>query len=302
VNVRQIEVFQAVMEAGSVTAAAERLRITQPAASKLIMALERSTRLPLFRRHKRRLVPTQEAQLLYEEIERVFLGVERIRRYAIDLREIRTGRAHIACLPGLGLSLVPMIVAQMATEAPGVHLTLHVRTSSRIVDWLLGHRVDLGISLMPVDHPSVEIESLVRTHAVCVLPRSHKLATRARITPGDLKGESFISLRRDDDAAQMINRILDDHGVVRNSALETNLSEVACRLVRAGVGVSLVDPFTAAQFGDEIAVRPFVPAAKFEVFLLFPAFRPRSRVLESFLGRLRAAVEPFGIAHAERGI
>jgi DNA-binding transcriptional LysR family regulator len=298
-NVRQIEIFRAVMEAGGVTAAAERLRITQPAVSKLIMELERSTRLVLFARKKRRLVPTQEAQLLYEEIERVFLGVDRIRRYAMELREVKTGRAHIACLPSLGLSLVPMVIAQMAADVPAAHLTLHVRTSTRIVDWLLGQRVDLGISLIPVDHPSIEIESLVRTKAVCVLPRGHKLAARSRITPGDLQGQSFISLRREDDAAEMINRILDDSGLVRKAALETNLSEVACRLVRAAAGVSIVDPFTAAQFGSEIVVRPFVPLAKFEVFLLFPAFRPRSRLLESFLTRLRAAVAPFAIEQGE---
>jgi DNA-binding transcriptional LysR family regulator len=298
-NVRQIEIFRAVMEAGGVTAAAERLRITQPAVSKLIMGLERSTRLVLFVRKKRRLVPTQEAQLLYEEIERVFLGVDRIRRYAMELREVKTGRAHIACLPSLGLSLVPMVIAQMAADVPAAHLTLHVRTSTRIVDWLLGQRVDLGISLVPVDHPSVEIESLVRTKAVCVLPQEHKLAARSKITPGDLQGQSFISLRREDDAAEMINRILDDSGVVRKAGLETNLSEVACRLVRAAAGVSIVDPFTAAQFGDEIVVRPFVPPARFEVFLLFPAFRPRSRLLENFLSRLRAAVAPFAIGQDE---
>jgi DNA-binding transcriptional LysR family regulator len=298
-NVRQIETFRAVMEAGGVTAAAERLRITQPAVSKLIIELERSTRLVLFARKKRRLVPTQEAQLLYEEIERVYLGVDRIRRYATELREVKTGRAHIACLPSLGLSLLPIVIAQMAADVPAAHLTLHVRSSSRIVDWLLGQRVDLGISLVPVDHPSVEIESLVRTEAVCVLPRGHPLAARSRITPADLQGQSFISLRRDDYAAEMINRILDDNGVVRKAALETNLSEVACRLVRAGAGVSIVDPFTAARFGEEIDVKPFEPPVRFEVFLLFPAFRPRSQLLESFLTRLRAAVAPFAIGQDE---
>jgi DNA-binding transcriptional LysR family regulator len=300
-NARQIETFRAVIEAGSVTGAAERLRITQPAVSKLIIELERSTRLALFERKKRRLIPTQEARLLYEETERVFLGIDRIRRYAIELREVRTGQATIACLPGLGLSLLPTIIAQMATEAPAAHLSMQVGTSSRISDWLLGQRVDLGISLLPVDHPSIEIESLVRTDAVCVLPRGHKLAARARIAPGDLQGESFISLSREDRFGQMINRILDDHGVERNAALETNLSEFACRLVTAGAGVSIVDPFTAAWFGDEIIVRPFLPQARFEVFLLFPAFSPRSRLLESFLARLRATVQPFATDQGERG-
>jgi DNA-binding transcriptional LysR family regulator len=134
---------------------------------------------------------------------------------------------------------------------------------------------------------------LVSTRAVCVLPRGHALAALSQITPSDLKGQSIISLRRDDAAAEMITRVLDDSGTVRNGTLETNLSAVACILVRAGAGVSVVDPFTAAQFGDEIVVRPFVPEARFTVFLLFPAFRPRSKLLENFLSRLRAAVAPF---------
>jgi len=292
-NVRQIETFRAVMEAGSVTAAAERLGITQPAVSKLIMDLERSTSLTLFERKKKRLIPTQEAHLLFEEIDRVYLGVDRIKRYAMELREVKAGRANIACLPSLGLSVLPNIIAQTAARAPLAHLTLHVRSSSRIVDWLLGHRVDLGISLVPLDHPSVEIESLVVTRAVCVLPRGHQLAGKNQIEPADLQGQSFISLRRDDDAAQAINRVLDDSGMVRSAGLETNLSEVACRLVKAGAGVSVVDPFTAAQFGDGLVVRPFVPAALFEVFLLFPAFRPRSMLLDDFLRRLKEAVKPF---------
>ena len=64
-------------------------------------------------------------------------------------------------------------------------------------------------------------------------------------------------------------------------------------------GVSIVDPFTAARFGDEIDVRPFEPPARFEVFLLFPAFRPHSRLLENFLNRLRAAVAPFAIGQGD---
>ena len=67
---RQIEAFRAVIETGSVTRAAERLHVTQPAVSKLIMELERATRITLFVRHRRRVVPTPEASLLAEEVER----------------------------------------------------------------------------------------------------------------------------------------------------------------------------------------------------------------------------------------
>lgn len=290
-NTRQIEAFRAVIEGGSITAAAMRLRISQPAVSKLIIGLERSIHLALFVRENRRVTPTPEAMLLYEEVDRVFVGIERIGSYADDLRHLKTGKVHIACLPSLGMRVLPKIIARFAAGKPGAYLSLHVRTSAKIIDWLLGQQIDLGISMLRVDHPSIEVESLVRVNAVCVLPPKHRLARRAAIAPADLQDEAFIGLGREDRAAYAVTRVFDDQGVARRIHLETNLSEVACRLVAQGVGVSIVDPFTAAQFkSSELIVRPFRPQVQFEMFLLFPALRPRSGLLQSFVHALKTEI------------
>ena len=285
---RQIEAFRAVIEMGSVTAAADRLRISQPAVSKLIMELEHATKLTLFSREKRRVVPTPEARLLFEEIDRVFQGMDRLERFADDLREKRAGRVRLGCLPGLGLRVVPDLVARFMRERPNVHLTVHVRTSAKIADWVLGQQIDLGISLLRMEHPSIIVEPLARVDGVCVLPPEHPLAAKSAITPSDLTDVPFIGLGREDHAEQMISRVFDHGGVSRRVQLETNLSAVACRLVTAGVGVSIVDPFTAAEFpASEIVVRPFRPAIGFEMWLLYPSHRPRSRLIEEFVGELR---------------
>lgn len=288
VKPRQIEAFRAVMEAGSVTAAASRLRISQPAVSKLIMELEQDTRLRLFVRQKRRMVPTPEAQLFFEEIDRVFQGMLRIERFAEDLREKRAGRVRVACLPSLGLRIVPDLVAQFAVERPNIHLTCHVRTSAKITDWVLGQQIDLGISLLRVEHPSVTVEPLISVNAVCILPLGHSLADKPSISAGDLADVPFIGLGREDHAEQMTSRAFDSVGVPRRVRLETNLSAVACRLVTSGAGVSIVDPFTASEMPtSEIVSRPFRPAITFDMWLLYPSHRPRSRLIEEFVVRLR---------------
>jgi DNA-binding transcriptional LysR family regulator len=293
---RQIEAFRAVIETGSVTAAADRLRISQPAVSKLIMQLEDATRLALFVRDRQRLVPTPEARLLFEEIDRVFLGVDRIERFAEDLREKRAGRMRIGCLPGLGLSLVPDVVASFAAERPDVHMTLHVQTSAKIADWVLGQQVDLGISLLRVDHPSVDAEPLTRADAVCILPAGHKLSKKAIIAPEDLRNVPFIGLGREDHTEQMISRVFDYEGVQRHVRLETNLSAVACHLVATGAGVSIVDPFTAAEFRSAgIVVRPFHPTVSFNMWLLYPNLQPRSKLIETFVDALRREVAQRGV-------
>jgi len=290
-KMRQIEAFRAVVECGSVTAAAERLSVSQPAVSKLIMELERTIDLRLFVRKNRRVTPTQEARLLYEEVERVFVSIDRIARYADDLRQVKTGQIHIASLPSLGMRVVPRIIARFAAGKPDAYLTMHVRTSAKITDWLLGQQIDLGISMLRIDHPSIQVESLAQVNAVCVLPPRHRLAKKKVVTPGDLHNERFIGLGREDRSGDLIARVFDDHSIARRIQLETNLSEVACRLVAAGAGVSIVDPFTAAQFSArELIVRDFRPHVRFEMFLLFPALRPRSKLLDSFVEALRIEV------------
>jgi DNA-binding transcriptional LysR family regulator len=288
---RQIEAFRAVIEAGSVTSAADRLRISQPAVSKLISELERSIRLSLFTRERRRMVPTPEAHLLFEEIDRVFQGMDRIERFADALREKRAGRVRLGCLPSLGLRVVPDLIARFALERPDVDLTVHVRTSVKIADWVIGQQIDLGISLLRVDHPSVVVEPLTSANGVCILPLGHPLAAKSVITPQDLVGVPFIRLGREDHAEQIISRVFDHGGVPRRVQLETNLSAVACRLVTMGVGVSIVDPFTAAEVPQtEIVIRPFRPAIKFEMWLLYPAHRPRSQLIEAFVHDLRKTI------------
>lgn len=290
-NIRQVEAFKAVMEAGGVSSAAKRLLISQPAVSKLIIEFERAVDLALFLRERRRLVPTPEALLLYDEIDRFFLGINRLDHFVADLRELRRGSLRVACLPSLGLRIVPRLTARFANDHPDARLTIHVRTSAKISDWLLGQQIDLGIAMLPVRHPAIDVEPLVQAAAVCALPSGHLLAERERITPEDLSLERFVGLGYEDRSEFMIRRVFDDCGLTRRVALETNLSEAACHAVAAGAGVSIVDPFTAAHFSSsDVVFRLFEPKITFDMFLLFPALRPRSLLLESFVSALRMEI------------
>ena len=99
---RQLEAFHVSMETGTVTGAAERLRISQPAVSKILAALEYDLKLKLFKRVRKRLVPTNEAHMLYVEVHRLMTSMGDIEEFARDLwtawtfadlipEELRTG-------------------------------------------------------------------------------------------------------------------------------------------------------------------------------------------------------------------
>jgi DNA-binding transcriptional LysR family regulator len=194
-------------------------------------------------------------------------------------------------LPAFGLHILPRLIAGFVQDKPDASVVLQVRTSPKVIDWVMAQQVDVGISLLPVDHPAVRVERVASVDAVCVLPLGHALAGRALINAVDLRGEMFISLGREDRSRHMIDRVFDEAGVARLMRLETHLSEVACVFVANGAGVSIVDPFTAADFATgRIVVRPFEPKIRFDIYLLFPAFRPRSLLLDAFVDALKQEV------------
>ena len=98
-NLRQIEVFRAVMEAGTVTGAATRLHVSQPAVSKQLRALEEDLGFAVFDRAHGRLIATAEAHALYDQAERVFTGVDQLQRFGRDLNEAKHGHLVVAALP-----------------------------------------------------------------------------------------------------------------------------------------------------------------------------------------------------------
>lgn len=287
-NARQLEIFRAVMLGGSMTNAAERLRISQPAVSKAIQGLEREAGLKLFVRARKRLVPTAEAELLFMETGRYFFGLAEIAGLAQRMRTLKSGKLTIGSLPALGLRVLPAVIAQFLADKPEALIDLQIRTSPVVADWTITQQVDVGITLTPVDHPAVKVELLDRLSAVCILPIGHPLVAKQALTVEDLRSETFVSLGREDRARFIIDGAFERADVERRMQIDTNLSESACCFVAEGAGVSIVDALTAAVFEPgRIAVRPIQPRITFDVYLLSPSSRPRSLLAEAFLQALR---------------
>lgn len=294
VNTRQLEALGAMLESGTVTAAAERLGISQPAVSKLLASLERETGLTLFQREKKRLLPTAEARLLYQETDRHFVGLRRLGAIVEGIRTLKSGKLAIASLPALGLKLLPRLLARFVADKPDARIELQVRTSPTVIDWILAQQIDIGISLIPIDHRSVHCDVLARIPGACILPPGHALADAPFVTPELLAGASFVSLGREDRARHMVDHAFARAGIERRVRMETPLSEVACEFVADGAGVSVVDGLTAAMFDrSRLVVRPFRPALTFDIYLLTSAVAPPSQLALAFRALLTQEMDAF---------
>jgi DNA-binding transcriptional LysR family regulator len=293
-NIRQLEAFRAIIIARSTIGAAEMLNISQPAVSRLLSQLEASLRLTLFDRKSGRLVPTSEALLLYDEVERTFVSVDKIRELARDIQSANTGSLNIAALPLLAQGFIPNVIKRFNESHPRTRISLNVQMSPKVEEWAAAQQIDFGLAEYPFESKSfersgIEAEEFCRVPLRLATPCDHPLSGRAIIRPRDVAGERFISQTRNTVGRLLADQLFEKEGVKREMIIDCQAVAVVANLVSQGLGVGFVDPFTAFDFRDHpIVTMPFEPAIELRLGLLHPTHRPMTRIAREFTAVLRS--------------
>ena len=296
-NIRQIEAFKAVMNEGSVTQAAVALGVTQPAVSCLISNLEDSMGFMLFKRHRGRFQPTGEAEAFLEDADRLLASYSRAVRAVRDIRDLKSGSLRIAAMPALSLNFLPRLIAEFARARPEVKVSLQTRSSLQIKEWVSVQLFDIGLTELPADNPAIDCDP-VSVECLCALPEDHPLAKKTSIGPLDLKGEPMIVPNPEHSAHYQLKAAFEEKGVPWSPYIECLLFAPSCRMAAEGVGITIVDPFTARDFaGQGLVFRPFEPRIPYELGIIYPALRPRSRLAVQFAQNIKSALRELMRGH-----
>src|SRR5437899_3937726 len=260
INSRQVEAFRAMMLTGSVTEAAKLISVTQPAVSRLLRDFQALLKMELFERRGTGLVPTAAATALYTEVERSFVGLERITAAAEEIRGRRIGSLRIAALPALSNGYLPRLAGHFLKQRPNLNLAFFGVISPIVIDWVLNNQCDIGFAEIPIAHsglPSLRLPTLPR---VAVQPTGPHLRAEKVLQPRDFEGETFISLSAGSTSRHLIDQTFQRDDVCRVLRVETTLSEIRCWMVLSGPGVAMCDPCTAQACATRgLVVRRSVP-------------------------------------------
>jgi DNA-binding transcriptional LysR family regulator len=285
---RQLEVVRAVARHGTITAAAAELGVSQPAVSMMLRECAASVGFPLLLRRQGRLQPTPELRVLLDEIERVFSGVERINRLIEDMNDASVGSVVIAVTPALADTLLPPAIATFRRARPRIHVTVQTMDNLSAVDTVTQGGVDFGLVLTPIIEPEARLVHLCSGELVCVVHPDSPLAGRGAVEPCDLASYPLISFSRMLPLGGLVERCFREAGVTRRIAVEVNQSSVALALVRAGVGVAVIDPFLLLEGGGHGIVRlRLCPRATVVAQALVPRASPLSRPALMLLATIR---------------
>ena len=268
---RQLGMFRAIMLHGNLSRAAEVCASSQPTLSRELARLEQLLGFDLFDRVRGRLRPTARALALMQEVERSFIGLEQIAARAQELRLQTTGRLRLACLPALAHALVPRALVTFTQALPQATVSVVPLESPWLEQALSEQRFDVGLSETTEAPTGVSLRTLLQVNEVAVLPRGHALCRYSVLTPQHFEGQRFISLALGDPYRLAIDQMFAAAGVTRITALETASAVAVCAMVRQGLGVAIVNPFTALELsGPDLLVRRLSVPITFQVSLLLP--------------------------------
>lgn len=291
-DLRQLEAFAAVMSAGSVTGAGQMLGRSQPTVTRLIQELEQALGFALFERSGPKVTPTQKAFLLAAEVESALQGVRHVQQRALNIARDENLSLRLVATPALAAGLLPPALARLPLHLRPQQLQLQSLTPEGVVQAVLAKTVDLGVVSLPLEHRGLDVHWIGEAACVAVLPADSPLAEQAVLSMQTLAEQTLISISNPYRFRRRINKAFESVGIAPQHILETNTSLTAMQMARVGLGVALIDPFTA--FGvplNGVVVRPIESDIPFFFGLISAYASPLSEVAKALIEALQASSE-----------
>lgn len=290
-KIHEIEAFRAVMLRGTVTEAAVMLHTSQPVVSKLLARFQRIINIRLFELRKSRLVPTQEAHILFKTIQRTYIGLDHVAQTIAELQGGHRGRLSIGCLPSFGMGPLTEITADFLRLEPDVQISIETVNSSLIRHSVLSGKIDMGIIVPSIDISGMEVEPLISDHLVCVMNKSNPLSSKRKVCIDDLRNQPMVFPSRESATRAMMDEIFLEQDFAPKISAETSYGMTMCLLALQGAGAALVSPHVAMPLKRAgLVIKKFEPRVQIELVLLTAIDHPKSRLANAFIEFMKGAL------------
>lgn len=292
-RLHHIALLDAVMQSQTLTEAAARMHISQPAVSKQIKQLQADLGFALFERQGHKLVPTFEARAMLDQVRRVNASLGVLNRLATDLRDERRGHLQVGAIPAVAAHLLPAALATITGGNSEVLCTVHSGNTAQIVELVETQQVDLGIALKVRGADDLGFRRLLDWQLACLLPEGHPLVAKRVLRPADLAPYTVIGVELPvlDWPDPMVPRWDEGLDSVR---VRVDASSTACRMAEAGIGIAVADSLTVNAFARApLSSRPLRHEVHTAIGIYLPKYRPRSRIVDALISAMvRVAEEP----------
>jgi DNA-binding transcriptional LysR family regulator len=292
-KLKHIEVFNAIMVSGSVSAAARILNVTQPAVTQTLKHAEQQLGYPLFLREKAGLRPTPQARHLYLRSKKIFEQVDEMRRLALSLRSEGRAQLRIGIVPSLSTKCLSIALSLFKLRHPQCVVSIKVLHSDDIVRSVALQECDLGIAYGELEFPSVDHEVVGVGHLVWVEQKASAEAgsTESDMAISDIATRDFIGIDKDDPVGKVLLGHLSENAVFTQTRLSAQTYQSALLLTLDGFGPCVIDSFTAGFASNEqLWVRDISPRIPIAVSALSVAEGRQRSDFDDLLNAFRSSL------------
>jgi LysR family transcriptional regulator for metE and metH len=257
IDIRHLQMVTAVAASGSVTQAARDLHLTQSAVSHRLRAIEARLGTPLFHRVGKRMVVTAAGSRVLETARRV---LDDIKAAEDDVRRQGDGEASVirVCAQcNTGYHWLPPLIDAFRRKHPAVDVSIAVEHTIRPLEALLEGLLDVAIVTDAVRSSHVRTRLLFEDEHAAIVAPDHRFAAQAFVSPKDLAGERLLLYSSSPDDSFTIQKILKPAGVVAGRVSFVMLTEAILEMVKARLGVSVMQTWAIApalRAGDVRAI------------------------------------------------
>jgi DNA-binding transcriptional LysR family regulator len=247
VNFHQLEIFYAVVQRQSITAAAADLHLTQPAVSLQIKALEKDLGLPLLERGGSKLRLTQAGEALYRCAVSILHAKDEAQRAISELSAATKGKLILGANTTGGMYLLPRIVREFKELYPQTEVIFEIESTERIYERILQNVLDMGLVGGPTEDRRFGVEPICVDHVVLIVASSHPFARVPRIPLKGLENQPCIVPVQGSRTRQFVERKLKEAGITLRVAMQLHGTEAVKKAVEANLGIGFVSRFAVER-------------------------------------------------------
>ncbi|MEX3856445.1 LysR family transcriptional regulator [Paraburkholderia sp. BR10923] len=249
-NFTHLAAFRAVAETGSVTAAAARLHVSQPALTREIRELEERLGVPLFDRMPRGMQPTEAGRLLLEYAAQIFRLADAAEDAVSEFAGLKRGQLAMASSRTIGAYLLPELMDRFRDLYPGVTVQLAVSNTEQVKHAVLSQQCQLGLVEGPYDTEAFDALACGRDQIIAVAGAAHPYARRRKLHAADLAKAELVLREIGSGTREVVARAYAANGLTLAPSLTIGSPEAIKRLLRIGRAVSWVPRLSVI---DELA-------------------------------------------------
>lgn len=239
-DLRQLEMFLAIVEAGSFTAAGDKLYVSQSAVSRQIALLEEELGGKVFKRVHRKTLLTPVGEVLLRHARKVYHDLREASVEVSEVLQLRRGSLRLGGGMSVSSYLFPPLLKQYRALNPQIEISIAVGTNEEILRQLRANSVDLALLSLPFTDPDLAVTPAVEEEMVLVTERNHPLSRKRKIRARDVAPYPFINFEPGSNTRKVITSFFEQEGVNLHNSMEIENVEIIRRFVEIGLGVAIL--------------------------------------------------------------